>query len=278
MSVIEFLQGALGDGWLPFFLGVTHLGDALFYIFLLSFYFWLVDPLQGRQLALIMILSIVSNFLLKEMFALPRPYVVNPDVTTVEAAATTGNRSFPSGHAQGVMTVWGVIAFFQRKRWLWWVAGILIFFVSLSRIYLGVHFPVDVVAGLILGIFWVTVGTWIGRMERLPQWELGQKARLWLVGAILAIALPPLAALLGIFMGFFPVSKIIHQPPHQWFGRITLAVGGMATLAIVHGSLKTLTTLILPDSALGEYLRYLAIALTVTELVPWLWRQTKRVR
>lgn len=275
MSVIEFLQGALGEGWLPFFLGVTSLGDAPIYIVLLSFYFWLVDPLQGRQLSLILTLSIISNFLLKAMFALPRPYVINPDVATV---ATADNFSFPSGHAQGVMTVWGAIAYFQQKRWLWCLAGIMIFFVSLSRIYLGVHFPVDVAAGLILGIFWVTVGTWIGRVERLPQWELGQKVMLWLMGAILAIALPPLAVLLGIFMGFFPVAKTIHQPPNQWSKRIALSIGGSLTLAVVYVSLKTLTTNFLPDSALGEYLRYLAIALTVTELVPWLWRQTKRVR
>lgn len=107
MSVIEFLQSAFGEGLYPFFLGVTHLGDGPLYIFLLSFYFWFVDSQQGRQLGLILTLSILSNFLLKGMFALPRPYVINPDVATVEAVATAGNFSFPSGHAQGVMTVWG---------------------------------------------------------------------------------------------------------------------------------------------------------------------------
>jgi len=272
MSVIEFLQSALGEGWLPFFLGVSRLGDGPIYIFLLSFYFWLVDPQQGRQLSLILTLSIISNFLLKGIFALPRPYVINPDVTTVEAAATVGSFSFPSGHAQGVMTTLGAIAFFQQKRWLWWVAGIFIFLVSLSRMYLGVHFPVDVAAGLILGIFWVTVGSWIGRVERLPQLELAQKFMLWLVGAILAIALPPVAPLIGIFMGFFPVAKIIHQPPKKLSQRLIFSCGGFVLLVIVYTALKILSD-IMPISALVDYFRYLAIALTVTELVPWLWRQ-----
>lgn len=277
MSVIEFLQSALGEGWLPFFLGVTHLGDAPIYIFLLSFYFWLVDPQQGRQLALILTLSIMSNFLLKGIFALPRPYVINPDVATVEAIATAGNFSFPSGHAQGVMTVWGAIACFQQKRWLWWIAGVIIFLVSLSRIYLGVHFPVDVIAGLILGILWITLGLWIGRVERLPQADLSQKLMMWLSGAILAIAVPPAASLIGIFMGFFPVAKVIHQPPQQWHQRLVFGCGSFVVLLIVYAGLNALSD-IMPTFALGEYLRYLAIALTVTELVPWLWRQVKRVR
>lgn len=272
MSVIEFLQSALGEGWLPFFLGVTRWGDGPIYIFLLSFYFWLVDPQQGRQLGLILTLSILSNLLLKEIFALPRPYVINPDVTTVEAAATIGSFSFPSGHAQGSATTWGAIAYFQQKRWLWYLAGIIIFLVSLSRMYLGVHFPVDVAAGLILGIFWVTVGAWIGRVERLPQLELAQKLMLWLSGAILAIALPPVAPLIGIFMGFFPVAKIIHQPPQQWSQRLIFGCGGFVLLAIVYAALKILSD-IMPISAVVDYFRYLAIALTVTELVPWLWRQ-----
>lgn len=157
------------------------------------------------------------------------------------------------------------------------MAGILIFFVSLSRIYLGVHFPVDVVAGLILGIFWVTVGVWIGHVEHLPQVDLAQKVMLWLIGAILAIALPPFAILIGIFMGFFPVAKVIHQPPQRWSQRLIFGIGGFTLLAIVYAGLSSLDA-IMPTSALWEYISYLAIALTVTELVPWLWRQVERVR
>lgn len=74
--------------------------------------------------------------------------------------------SFPSGHATTVMALFGLLAYFlyrhsSRKPYrklILWLAAILILLVSFSRIYLGVHFLSDVVAGLLLGLLWMLVG------------------------------------------------------------------------------------------------------------------------
>lgn len=60
--------------------------------------------------------------------------------------------SFPSGHSQNAAVSYSSIAFTYKKRYLWIAAIFLIFLVALSRIMLGVHYPTDVIVGVILGL------------------------------------------------------------------------------------------------------------------------------
>ena len=277
MFVIEFLQNFLGDRWLSFFLAVTHLGGEKIYIALLSLYFWLVNPAHGRQLGLVLSLSVISNFLLKDAFALPRPYILDPTVATPEAIATKGSFSFPSGHAQGITTVWGTIAYCQQKNWVWTVAIAIIFLVSLSRVYLGVHFPIDVIVGILLGIIWVSLGFWGNRDAERSAHTLEQKGLVWIAGGMLAIAFSGYASLIGVFCGFFTANVKHHQIPQHWFGKIMLGILGLSLTIMLQVILKRIS-LLFPEFALVDYARYLAIALWVTEGIPWLWRRIQPVR
>lgn len=101
MLFIEFLQKVFGDRFLGFFLGVTHLGGEAIYILLLSLYYWLLDPRQGRLLTLILTLSVISNIVLKNAFALPRPYVVNPAVITQKRFIRRVVLVFPAAMPRG---------------------------------------------------------------------------------------------------------------------------------------------------------------------------------
>ncbi|ANV83376.1 phospholipid phosphatase [Picosynechococcus sp. PCC 7003] len=277
MLFIEFLQKVFGDRFLGFFLVVTHLGGEAIYILLLSLYYWLLDPRRGRLLTLILTLSVISNIVLKNAFALPRPYVVNPAVITPEAFHTEGSFSFPSGHAQGITTFWGAIAWLHQKVWLWGVAIGIIVLVCLSRLYLGVHFPVDVAAGMLLGIFWISIGLWLNGMITLPDYHWWQKIGFWGLGGLVAIALPGLADLLGIFCGFFVLPSITFTPPQGYREKFMLGFGGLVILILSYLLLKG-ASLRLPPSGLVNYGRYLAIALIVTEGIPRLWQRLHPVR
>ncbi|MEB3225848.1 MAG: phosphatase PAP2 family protein, partial [Synechococcus sp.] len=227
MSVIEFLQGFFGERFLGFFLAITQLGSEKAYLLLLGLYYWLVDPRQGRLVTLILVASVMSNIFLKQAFALPRPYVLNPAVMTPEALHTAGSFSFPSGHAQGITTFWGAIAFLQQKRWLWIFEILIIVLVSLSRLYLGVHFPVDVAAGVILGIGWIALGLWLNRFQdRLPK-QLGQRLGVWLLGGLMVIAFPKYGDILGIFCGFLPIPTSQWQPPPKIGSKIGLGLSSL---------------------------------------------------
>jgi membrane-associated phospholipid phosphatase len=106
--------------------------------------------------------SALLNMATKQLFARDRP-------TLWESIAPESSFSFPSGHAMGSMTLALVLALLcWRKPLRWWVVGAMAVFVpmvGLSRVYLGVHYPSDILAGWAAASVW-TVGVWLAVRPR----------------------------------------------------------------------------------------------------------------
>lgn len=88
------------------------------------------------------------NLALKQLVAAPRPDLL-PHLDIVHSY------SFPSGHAAGNMMLFGALAILIRRPWAWGVAAAIILLIGASRVWLGVHWPSDVLAGWIEGIGWL---------------------------------------------------------------------------------------------------------------------------
>ena len=105
--------------------------------------------------------ALILNWVLKAIFARPRPVVV----AWLTQVHTT---SFPSGHAMGSLICYGSIAYVtgrlapepRLRKTTWIGAGVIILAIGISRMYLGVHYPSDVVAGYIAGLAWLTFLPW----------------------------------------------------------------------------------------------------------------------
>jgi len=146
----------------------SYLGTEDFFFIVLPLLYWCVDASLGLRVGLILVTSSMLNYTGKLLFAGPRPYWVSAHVRALWAETTFGA---PSGHAQHAVVVWGIIAAYGKKTWMWVVAILAIFLIGFSRIYLGSHFPHDVILGwlfgsLILWAFtrlWEPLGAWIGR-------------------------------------------------------------------------------------------------------------------
>ena len=143
-----------------FFQFVTDLGDVYAYLVATSlaavfFFFKLKNKKFIFQLLGVLILSALANMALKEAFNRARP--------TLEHMVVVKTLSYPSGHAMSAMAFYGFLIYLIYKikmnSWLRIFLTILfsalIFFIGLSRVYLGVHFPSDVVGGFIAGLIWV---------------------------------------------------------------------------------------------------------------------------
>lgn len=125
-----------------------------------------------RKTGLIMLISLVlcaviANFMIKPIFARPRPYTVYDIQILIPEPPGT---SFPSGHASSVFSfVWAY--FITRKdfwRWIFVGFGIL---VSFSRLYLFVHYPSDVLVGILIGILFAYLSRWlINYLENRSHW------------------------------------------------------------------------------------------------------------
>lgn len=146
-SFINFLQSYRTDIGDALFTGLSFLGSEEFFLLLFPILYWVVDKRFTLRFALLFLLSTGFNDLLKLAFAQPRP-----DPTRVLVLATEPTNGLPSGHAQSAVTTWGYIAYLSSQRWVQLLMVVLILGISLSRLYLGVHFIGDIVGGWLIGM------------------------------------------------------------------------------------------------------------------------------
>lgn len=129
---------------------IHHVFSAGIYVAVLLVILWCVDEKKGYKLGATLLFSVSVNSIIKDAVKEPRPYTRDPTI----GRATETSWSFPSGHSQTASTFWTVFASFFKKNQN--VAKLLIaillpVIVALSRNYLGVHYPTDVLCGLIIG-------------------------------------------------------------------------------------------------------------------------------
>ncbi len=138
---------------------ITELGSEALFLAVALCVFWCIDKKAGYYVLITGFVGISLNQFLKLAFRIERPWVKDPNFTIVESArAEATGYSFPSGHTQNITGVLGGVArFFSKKKALVWTCLVFIALVALSRMYLGVHTPLDVGVSLAVGAFLVFV-------------------------------------------------------------------------------------------------------------------------
>lgn len=140
------------------FIGLTIFGEPLAAVAVLTIVYWLCDKETGEYMAFSLLASLGVNGLVKNLCNFPRP-IGQPGVRSLRVETATG-ASFPSGHTQTAATLYGSAALRSRRVWAGTLAVVLVVLVGFSRLYLGVHWPKDVLMGLALGAG-VAVGGYI---------------------------------------------------------------------------------------------------------------------
>ena len=182
LEAIRFIQQVENPLLTIFFRTVSGLGGPVSFYLLLPALFWCADYKLGVRVAALFSISAFSNSLLKEFFAQPRPFNLEPAL----GIGTAGGYGLPSGHAQGSMVLWGCIAHRVNKRWFWAITAVLLMLVGFSRVYLGVHFPTDIIVGWAVGLalLWVSIMLYPG----IDGWIASRNPGLQ---ALLVLAVPP---------------------------------------------------------------------------------------
>lgn len=140
---------------------LSYLGTESFYILLLPIVFLTVSRKHGLRLAYVFLTSMFINAWLKSVFLIARPIGV-PGIRSYYMSSATG-MSMPSGHAQGTMTFFTVVSHWCRQRWILWIGMLLVLLIGVSRLYLGLHWPFDVMVGWAIGLVVGRIGWTIGR-------------------------------------------------------------------------------------------------------------------
>lgn len=174
------LRTAVGDA---FFMTVTNLGDEAAAIAILLIVFWCINKKAGYFMVYSTVFGMLVNQFLKSLFAIPRPWIRDPQFQPVAAAKeTAGGYSFPSGHTANAVAVYGSAALYFKKNWVRILCVAIIAIVALSRMYLGVHTPADVGVSLVIGLVMILVLKWA-----LEKTDESEKA-FWILQVVMLLS------------------------------------------------------------------------------------------
>ena len=153
MEFLRALEAVRTPAASAFMAAVTYMGDEIMLMVFAVTVFWCVSKRQGYYIFAVGLGGTAINQWLKLLCRIPRPWVLDPSFTIVESAraAATGY-SFPSGHTQNIVGSLGCIAMANRQKWLRALCAVFILLVPFSRMYLGVHTPLDVGVSFALAI------------------------------------------------------------------------------------------------------------------------------
>ena len=276
VEVVVWLQRASPSLDVPF-IAITFLGHEAFFLVLLPLVYWSVDRRTGARLAVLLLLSECVNAAAKSLAAQPRPFEYDARVRKLIDA---GGGGFPSGHTQGAVVVWGYLAWCVRRPWLWGLAGALMVLIPLSRVYLGVHFPTDLVGGYVLGAALLVLYLRLeGGAER---WLVRVGLGLQLVAAVAVPALLALAlwgagahgasaagALMGLGVGVVLERRWVgfEARGDAWKQALRVGLGVPVLLALRVGLAAGAAGL--EPAAVFRFVQYAVLGLAVALAGPW---------
>ncbi|MBO5315367.1 MAG: phosphatase PAP2 family protein [Clostridia bacterium] len=154
MPFLYFLRDIGNPVFDFFFETVTHLGEETVFLVISIIFFWCVNKREGYFILLSGLLGTLINQAAKLACRVPRPWVIDTEFQPIgNSKIEATGYSFPSGHTQNTATTFGCIAAYNRKkRWVTVMSVVIIVLVSFSRMYLGVHTPLDVITSLLVSL------------------------------------------------------------------------------------------------------------------------------
>lgn len=255
-------------------------GEDFFYIALMGLIYWAFNKSLGLRMYFGLITIIVLTLVLKEVLGRPRPYDVSEAVIPLFEDVGYG---IPSGHTSMTLMLWGLLAYYLRR---WWVTVLVIAYVALQafgRIYAGVHFPQDIVGGLLLG--GITLALYIPLSETVATWWRNQQTVLkiavpLIMGLVIMFVLPANDVLVTItgLLGFAGVAIWIEQTyirfehvpsvtkrAAQYVLALFLTLLIVEGLDFVFGEQESVLI-----AAMLRFMRYGVVALSALALIPYI--------
>lgn len=265
---------------------VTNLGGEAVFIVAAIVVFWCLSKSCGYYMMTVGFAGTIINQFLKLWFRIPRPWVKDPNFTIVESArAEATGYSFPSGHTQNAFAVFGSPARFFKNTALRIVFIFLIALTAFSRMYVGVHTPLDVGVSLIVGtilvfviypffrdmdkspkmvyiifgIFIVLAAAFVAFVE-LYDFPADIDAENYASG--LKNAYMILFCAIGLMLTFFIDTKHVHfHTQAVWWAQIIKVVVGLAILLALKSVLKAPLLALFGGHSVAHGVRYFIVIL-----------------
>lgn len=294
MEFLRLLESIRIPGLNELMLAITYLGDEIAFLVVALVLFWCVDKRRGYFIMSVGFIGTIISQFMKLWFRIPRPWVQDPDFSILEQARKgAGGYSFPSGHSQSSVGTFGAMAVTEKKSWLKWVCIAVCLLVPFSRMYVGVHTPLDVTVGALIAVVLIVA-------LRPVFYKKDGKYIPWLIGfmTVLAVAylcyveffpFPAdvdsynlesgtknaytlLGCLLGLIVAYSVDQKWVHfDVKAVWWAQILKVLGGLVVVLAIKEGLSSLLTSLCGYYA-GRLIRYFLIVVVAGCVWPMTFR------
>lgn len=294
MDLLYFFESIRIPGLNEFMLLITRLGEETAFLVVALIMFWCVDKYRGYFVLMVGFVGTILSQFMKLTFRIPRPWVQDPNFKILEEAREAASGySFPSGHSQSAVGTFGSIAYTEKNRWVRIACIVICVLVPVSRMYVGVHTPWDVLvgAGMSVVIMLALRPFVLGKHKRFMPILMGLMAviavaylcfvELWNFPADIDIhnyesgvknAYTLLGALFGMIVVYIVDEKWLHfDVKAAWWAQLLKVALGLGLVLAVKSGLKTPLNALLGDSV-GRAARYFLIVLVAGVLWPLSFR------
>lgn len=253
LKYIQLFKNPVLDGM---FLGITMSTEVPVILIMASILYWCINKKYGQRLLFALTGNIALNTGVKEFFKSPRPIGVQ-GVESMRTSTATGY-SFPSGHTQIGTTFWVSIMSIIKKKYMYIIGTIIFISIGLSRLYLGVHWPMDVLFGWIFGIGFTLICNYIlVKIEKNNKYTYFGFIIIPMFFWIFIVNSVEYVKMFGLITGF--IAGYIIEREYVEFdvnvcikSKVCRYIFGLLSLGLVYLALK----FIMPENYIGGYLRY----------------------
>ena len=273
LEILRHIQ-SIANPFLDFlFQLITICGEQIVIISIIAIVYWALDKKFGEYIAYSVLTSVLLNNTIKDIFKMKRP-IGEEGIRTLREQTATGY-SFPSGHTQSASSFYGAIAIYLKKRAMDIIATIMIILIGFSRLYLGVHYPKDVIVGGILGIL-----TSLICYKLYNKFE--NKMLLYVITFVIFIPaltfahsadfIKGMGTYLGFIIGIYIEKKYVNFSVETSNGnKIIRVLLGVLILLVLQVGLKY----ILPGGTIFSFIRYLLISSIAIGVYPMVLKKMK---
>jgi len=284
------LQNLLGEAGAAIATLVTMLGEETFMVVILGFIYWCYDKKYGVYVGTNLMVGLVANPMIKNVFLRYRPYMVHPEVKCLKPVhegdiydALLQGYSFPSGHTSNSSAMYFSLPMYLKKNWLLIIGILLPFLIGLSRVCLGVHYPTDVMAGWLLGAVVVGVMTFLQKKIKV-KWKLYLLITIITLPGCFYCTSNDYFTCLGMMLGFFGANLfeekyVKFENTRDWKKAVVRVVGGLAVFLITNVVLKMIVGVInIEEMAnLLRVVRYGLLVFLTMGVYPMTFRKKKEI-
>lgn len=277
-----------------FMLLITQLGEETAFLVMSLILFWCVDKYMGYYILSVGFIGTLANQFMKLIFRVPRPWVLDENFTILEQAREAASGySFPSGHTQSAVGTFGGIAYTTKNRWIRLFAIIIAVLVPLSRMYIGVHTPLDVLvaAGMAVLLIIMLKPVVFGFQGKYIKYLLTLMT-LISVSFLYYVEFYPFprdidthnltsgiknaytlfGAMIGLLAVYIVDKKWLNFTTKAvWWGQIIKVAGGLLLVLLVKSGLKAPLNILFGES-LGRAARYFLIVIVAGIVWPFSFR------